>query len=49
MEFVGLEIDMGKLFIRELAPDGVFAVIQAQVTFKPLAVVVAAISRTTVS
>jgi hypothetical protein len=29
MEFVGLQIDTGKLFIRDLAPDGVFAVIQA--------------------
>jgi len=29
VEFVGLQIDAGKLFIRDLASDGVFAVIQA--------------------
>ena len=29
VELVGLQVDMGKLFIRDLASDGVFAVIQA--------------------
>jgi hypothetical protein len=49
MKFVGLEIDLGNLFIRDLSPNRELAVIQAAVTFKPLAVVVLAISRTTVS
>ena len=29
MEFVGRQIDMGELFIRDLAANGVLAVIQA--------------------
>ena len=29
MKSVGLQLDMGKLFIRDLAPNGVLAVIQA--------------------
>ena len=40
MKIIGLQIDQGKLFVRDLAPNGIFAVIQ---------VVVSAISRTTVS
>ena len=29
MKFVGLQIDLGKLFIRDLADNGVLAVIEA--------------------
>jgi hypothetical protein len=36
MEPVGLQIDMGKLFIRDLAPDGVLAAIQAAGHFQAL-------------
>jgi hypothetical protein len=36
MEFIGLQMDMGKLFIRDLAPHGVFAVIQAAGHFQSL-------------
>jgi hypothetical protein len=33
MNFVGLQIDMGKLFIGDLAPNGVLAMIQAAGVF----------------
>jgi hypothetical protein len=48
MEFVGLQLDVGKRFIRDLATNGVPAVIQTAGYFQPFAVVVAAIRRTTV-
>src|SRR5216684_2900455 len=36
MESVGLQVDMGKLFIRDLASNGVLAVIQAAGHFQAL-------------
>ena len=36
MKVVGLQIDMGKLFIRDLSPNGVLAVIQAAGHFQAL-------------
>lgn len=40
MKFVGLQIDMSKLFIRDLTPNGVLAVIQAASALSLLAALV---------